>query len=180
MVLIRITGRNNSSVEEGVFLFPIRVGWQTVFEQNNRRFYIHITEGHELSEIEPGYRNQSGSKYSKIESTPSLAIMSLYQKLFSNSKTKFFGPYILKWDKNELLEASLEIRNLIVYVTSLGIESNINMIGAGVRYISSFIGEFKKKRALFVQAIKKDNCKITIYISENESIVVLRKTPDDA
>ncbi|CAG8786522.1 21980_t:CDS:1, partial [Gigaspora rosea] len=45
--------------------------------------------GHELSEIEPEYRSQSGSKYSKIESTPSLAITSLYQKLFSNSKTKF-------------------------------------------------------------------------------------------
>ncbi|CAG8838378.1 29398_t:CDS:2, partial [Gigaspora margarita] len=116
------------------------VGWQTVFEQNNRRFYIYITEGHELSEIEPGYRSQLGSKYSKIESTP---------------------------NKNELLETSLEciqfrlfaikVRNLIVYVTSLGIESNINMMGAGFRYISFFIGEFKKKHALFVQAIEKDN-----------------------
>ncbi|CAG8828931.1 5048_t:CDS:2, partial [Gigaspora margarita] len=94
------------------------------------------------------------------------------------------------WDENELLETSLEniqfrpfaikVENLIVYVTSLGIENNINMMGAGIRYISSFIGKFKKKHALFVQAIKKDNCKITIYISKNESIVVLGKTPDDA
>ncbi|CAG8817112.1 18261_t:CDS:2, partial [Gigaspora margarita] len=70
---------------------------QTVFEQNNRRFYMHITKGYELSEVEPGYRSQL--------------------------------------DKNKLLEASLEgiqfrpfaikVRNLLVYVTSLGIKSNI-------------------------------------------------------
>ncbi|CAG8796889.1 3952_t:CDS:2, partial [Gigaspora margarita] len=114
---------------------------------------MHITEGYVLSKIEPGYRSQSGSKYSKIKSTP---------------------------NENKLLEASLEVGNLIVYVTSLEIESNINMMEASIRYISSFIGEFKKKHALFVQAIEKDNCKITIYISENESIIVLGKTPDDA
>ncbi|CAG8779578.1 38035_t:CDS:1 [Gigaspora margarita] len=150
---------------------------------------MHITEGHELNKIEPGYRSQSDSKYSKIESTPSLAIMSLYQKLFSNSNPKFSGPYILGWDENKLLEASLKgiqfcpfaikVGNLIVYITSLGIKSNINIIGASVGYISSFISEFKKKRALFVQAIEKDNCKITIYISKNESIVVLGKMPDN-
>ncbi|CAG8744035.1 35909_t:CDS:2 [Gigaspora margarita] len=144
---------------------------------------MHITEGYELSKIKPGYRSQSGSKYSKIESTSSLAIMSLYQKLFSNSKTKFSGPYILGWDKNKLLEAFLEgiqfcpfaikIKNLIVYVTSLGIESNINIIEAAIRYISSFIGEFKKKHALFVQAIEKNNSEIVLTFAKLEGYVVM-------
>ncbi|CAG8790494.1 18278_t:CDS:1, partial [Gigaspora rosea] len=61
--------KDDSLTEEGVFLYPIRIGWQTVFEQNNRRFYMHITEGNELNEMEPGYRSQSGSNYSSIEVT---------------------------------------------------------------------------------------------------------------
>ncbi|RIB22475.1 hypothetical protein C2G38_2173859 [Gigaspora rosea] len=139
----------------GIFLYPIRIGWQTVFEQNNKRFYMHIT-GHESSEAEPEYRSQSGSNYSNIEATSSLAITSLYHKLFSNSKTKFSGPYILGWDDSELLELSLEgvqfrpfafkIEKFLLYVISLGIGSNIEMMGAGIKYMSSFIGEFKKKR----------------------------------
>ena len=68
---------------------------------------MHITEGHETNEIQPGYRCTSGSKYSDIESTPSVAITSLYQRLFSNTKTRFSGPLILGWDDENLLEMSL-------------------------------------------------------------------------
>ncbi|CAG8853927.1 28402_t:CDS:1, partial [Gigaspora margarita] len=181
--------KDDSLTEEGVFLYPIRIGWQTIFEQNNRRFYMHITEGNELNEMEPGYRSQSGSNYSSIEVTSSLAITKLYQKLFPNSKTKFSGPFVLGWDENKLLESSLEgiqfrpfgfkVEKFLVYVTSLGIGSNIDMMGAGIGYMSSFFGEFKKKRALFVQTIEKDNCKVSIYLLEYETIFILGKTPDD-
>ena len=71
--------RGDSKLEEGVFLYPIRVGWETVIEQNNRYFYMHITEGNENSEILPGYRCQSGGKFSDVETAPSYAITSLYQ-----------------------------------------------------------------------------------------------------
>ncbi|CAG8442801.1 3545_t:CDS:2 [Funneliformis caledonium] len=55
---------------------------QTIVEQNNRPFYMHITEGNEISEILPGYRCHSDSKFSDIEIAPSYAIISLYQQLF--------------------------------------------------------------------------------------------------
>ncbi|CAG8687233.1 15583_t:CDS:1, partial [Dentiscutata heterogama] len=45
--------KNDSLIKEGVFLYPIRIGWQTLFEQNNKCFYMHITEGHEHNKIEP-------------------------------------------------------------------------------------------------------------------------------
>ena len=70
--------RGDSKLEEGVFLYPIRVGWETVIEQNKRYFYMRITEGNENSEILPGYRCQSGSKFSDVETAPSYAITSLY------------------------------------------------------------------------------------------------------
>ncbi|CAG8458528.1 6386_t:CDS:10 [Scutellospora calospora] len=160
--------KNDSLIEEGIFLYPVRIGWQTLFEQNNKRFYMHITEGHKHNEIEPGYRCQTGSNYSSIEITSSLAVISLYQKLFPSSKTKFSGPYVLGWDDDELLELSLEsiqfrpfafkVKKYLVYITSLGIGNNINMMRAGIGFMSSFFGEFKKKRTLFVQTIEKDNC----------------------
>src|SRR3954466_3800230 len=74
--------RGDSNPEEGALLYPIRVGWQTVIEQNNRRFYMHITEENENSEILPGYRCHSGSKFSDIETAPSNAITSLYQRIY--------------------------------------------------------------------------------------------------
>ncbi|PKY61570.1 hypothetical protein RhiirA4_486726 [Rhizophagus irregularis] len=100
--------RGNINPEEGALLYPIRVGWQTVIEQNNRCFYMHITEGNENNEILPGYRCHSGSKFSDIETAPSYAITSLYQRIYPDSKTKFSGPFVLGWDNNEFLEVSLK------------------------------------------------------------------------
>ena len=119
--------RGDSKPEEGVFLYPIRVGWETVIEQNSRYFYMHITEGNENSEVLPGYRCHSGSKFSDVETAPSYAITSLYQRIFSDSKTKFSGPLVLGWSNNELLEASLKnvpfrafaikVDDILIYIT---------------------------------------------------------------
>ncbi|RHZ46363.1 hypothetical protein Glove_624g3 [Diversispora epigaea] len=98
--------RNNCDFVKGVFLYPIKIGCQTVFKQNKRQFYMHIMEGYETNEIQPGYRCTSSSKYNNIESTPNIAIISLYQKLFSNTKTRFSRPLILGWNDENLLEMS--------------------------------------------------------------------------
>ena len=103
--------RGDSKLEDGVFLYPIRVGWETVIEQNNRYFYMHITEGNENSEILPGYRCQSGGKFSDVETAPSYAITSLYQRIFSNSKTKFSGPLVMEFDQPVITEELLKIFN---------------------------------------------------------------------
>ncbi|CAG8805044.1 3360_t:CDS:2, partial [Cetraspora pellucida] len=97
--------------------------------------------GHEHNKIEPKYQYQTGSNYSNIKITSSLAVTSLYQKLFSSSKTKFFGLYILGYNEDKLLELSLKsiqfclfafkVKKYLVYVTSLEIENDINMIRAG-------------------------------------------------
>ena len=33
---------DSSNLENGTLLYPIRVGWQTVVEQNNRHFYMEM------------------------------------------------------------------------------------------------------------------------------------------
>ncbi|CAG8672920.1 6637_t:CDS:1, partial [Funneliformis mosseae] len=53
-------------------------GWQTAIEQNDKHFYMHITEVNEVSELLPGYRCLSGSKFSDIETASNYAITSLY------------------------------------------------------------------------------------------------------
>ncbi|RHZ63157.1 hypothetical protein Glove_332g31 [Diversispora epigaea] len=165
--------RNNYDFVKGIFLYPIRVGWQIIFEENNRQFYMHITEGHETSEIQPGYRCTSGSKYSDIESIPSVAITSLYQRLFPNIKTRFSGPLILGWNDEKLLERSLN------NFPDVGTGNNKNKMGAGIGYTSSFIGEYGKKRALYLQKIEKNNSQIMIYLPEQNPIVFCGTIPDD-
>ncbi|RHZ80646.1 hypothetical protein Glove_134g144 [Diversispora epigaea] len=103
--------------------------------------------------------------------------------------TRFSGPLILGWDDENLLEMSLKdvyfrtfgfkVEKFLIYVTNIGIGNNTNMMGAGIGYTSSFIGEYEKKRALFVQRIEKNNCQITIYISEKNSITFCGANPND-
>jgi len=179
--------RGDSKLEDGVFLYPIRVGWETVIEQNNRYFYMHITEGNENSEILPGYRCQSGGKFSDVETAPSYAITSLYQRIFSNSKTKFSGPLVLSWDNNELLEASLEnvpfrafavkVDDILIYITNISICEQKKTIK---NYIASFIGEYKRKRVLYVQKMQPDNCEISIHQKDHEKIFFFGSTPTEA
>jgi hypothetical protein len=49
-----------------------------------------------------------------------------------------------------------------IYITALGIPSK-DVNEAGVGYTSSFIGDYKKQRSLFVQHIDQDGCHIDIY-----------------
>ncbi|CAG8568067.1 2372_t:CDS:2 [Gigaspora rosea] len=145
---------------EETLLFPIRVGWQTTFIQNDRKFYVHITEGNELNEKQPGFRCNPGSKFSDIKETSSAAITSLYNRLFSNSNTRFFGPYILGWDNKDLLDASLEgvefrpfafkVGKYLIQIINIGIESNsdlmdpILILGTSPNDVWEKTGLFKK------------------------------------
>ncbi|CAH1769739.1 15860_t:CDS:2, partial [Entrophospora sp. SA101] len=40
-------GKTKFAREEGVLLYPRRVGWETSIEQNGRQYYTCITEGNE-------------------------------------------------------------------------------------------------------------------------------------
>ena len=142
---------------------------------------MHITEGNESSEILPGYICHSGSKFSDIETAPSCAITSLYQRFFPNSKTRFSGPLVLGWDDNELLEASLKDLHfrafaikidskILVYITNINIGRQKNTIES---YTASFIGNYNKKRALFVQIIRFENYEISIYPKDDKPMFFL-------
>ncbi|CAG8721344.1 21483_t:CDS:2, partial [Racocetra persica] len=115
-----------------ILLFPIHVGWQTVFTQNNKKFYMHITEGNEYDEKQPGFRYHSGSKFSDIKETSSVAITSLYNQLFSNSNTKFSGPYVL--DK------------YLIQVINVGVKNNSDLMSAdtNLNNVWEKVGLFKK------------------------------------
>ncbi|CAG8480457.1 3967_t:CDS:2 [Funneliformis mosseae] len=123
---------DSSDLENGTLLYPIR---------------------NEISEILPGYRCHSGSKFSDIETALSYAITSLYQQLFSNSKIKFSRPLVLGWDDNELLKASLKDlyfqafaikidSKILMYITNIGVGKQKNTIES---YIASFIKVWKNE-----------------------------------
>nr|CAG8625699.1 15500_t:CDS:2 [Entrophospora candida] len=113
------------------------------------------------------------NEFSDIESSSSKAITSLYQKLNPLSNTKYSGPIVLGWEDESNLEASLEdvqfrpfvikVDKFKIHIISLGISKNADIDGAGIGYMSSFIGKYKKQRSMFVQKIDQDGCHIDIY-----------------
>ncbi|CAJ0838848.1 5968_t:CDS:2 [Entrophospora sp. SA101] len=106
------------------------------------------------------------NEFSDIESSSSKAITSLYQKLNPLSNTKYSGPLVLGWEDESNLEASLEdvqfrpfvikVDKFKIHIISLGISKNADIDGAGIGYMSSFIGEYKKQRSMFVHWVYKD------------------------
>ncbi|CAG8507840.1 12872_t:CDS:2, partial [Gigaspora margarita] len=111
---------------EETLLFPICVGWQTTFIQNNKKFYMHITEGNELNEKQPGFRYNSGSKFSDIKEISSWGNKDL---LNASLKGVEFRPFVFKVEK------------YLIQIINIRIESNLDLISAGIGYMSSFIGE---------------------------------------
>ncbi|CAG8755328.1 13926_t:CDS:1, partial [Dentiscutata erythropus] len=162
-------------LEKGVYLYPIRVGWQTVLEINNKNFYTQVLEGNEKHEHYSGYRCQVGLKFSDIEEAPSPAITSLYRRVCQNNNTNFSGPQVLGWDDPYMLEQSLtdiEFRPFLIkidkyniYITALGCPStgNADEVEARVGYTAMFTGEHLGKRAIYIQQIDLDGCHIEIY-----------------
>nr|CAG8640467.1 12107_t:CDS:2 [Entrophospora candida] len=179
--------KNDSDPKIGALLYPKRVGWETYIEQNNRKFYLQITERDENGEILPGYRCRSENEISNIETSPTKAITSLYRKIFPNSSTNFSGPLVIGWENDEFLKNSLndidfrpfaiKVDKLLVYVTNIGIGEEVHDIGARVGYTASITGEVKKKRAIFIQTVESQQCKIVIYQKDIEPKVFLGSTP---
>jgi len=181
--------KSKSKPEEGALLYPRRVSWETSVEQNGRQYYTCITEGNENNNLLPGYRCRSGCKFSDIEEAPSNAITSLYKRLNPNSNTNFSGPLVLGWDNKEILEASLKdidfqpfaikFDKFLIYIMDIGMGEESDF-GAKIDYTSSFIGEYNRTRALFIQTVEYDHCKISIYMDNIESpVIFFGSTPSE-
>ncbi|CAG8771438.1 2633_t:CDS:1, partial [Dentiscutata heterogama] len=173
-------------LENGAYLYPIRVGWQTVLEISNKNFYTQVLEGNEKNEHQPGYRCQVELKISDIEETPSPAITSLYRRICQNSHTNFSGPQVLGWDNSNILKQSLtgiefrpfliRIDKYIIYITALGCP---NEAGAGVGYTAIFTGEHLGKCAKYTQYIDLGGCHIEIYQDGVLKYHCIGKTPNE-
>ncbi|RIA97420.1 hypothetical protein C1645_732483 [Glomus cerebriforme] len=141
---------------KGIYLYPIRVGWQTVLEINDKYFYTQVLE--------------AGLRFNDIEETPSSAITSLYRRICQNNNTKFSGTQVLGWNDSYMLEQSLsgiefrpflmKVDKYIIYITTLG---EVNKSGAGIGYTAMFSGEHLGKYAKYVQQIDLDGCHVDIY-----------------
>ncbi|CAG8701506.1 25117_t:CDS:2, partial [Gigaspora rosea] len=176
-------------LENGVYLYPIRVGWQTVLEISNKNFYTQVLEGNEKHEHQPGYQCQVGLKSSDIEEIPSPAITSLYRRVCQNSHTNFSGPQVLGWDDPNILEQSLtgiEFRPFLIrvdkyniYITALGCPNEVNEIGAGVGYTAMFTGNHLSKRVIYIQCIDFDGYHIEIYQDGVSKYHFIDKTPNE-
>ncbi|CAG8626317.1 10102_t:CDS:2, partial [Dentiscutata heterogama] len=127
---------------------------------NEEILLFPICVGNKYDEKQPGFRYHLSSKFSNIKETLSVAITSLYNRLFSNSNTKFSRLYVL--DK------------YLIQVINIGVKNNSNLIGTGIRYTSSFIEEYKKKQALFVQTVESNySCQVAIYKFSQDSVIFL-------
>ncbi|CAH1766757.1 8865_t:CDS:2, partial [Entrophospora sp. SA101] len=166
------TTRGDIDLTSGAFLYPIRVGWQTAIEINTKRYYTQVLEGNRTDKSRPGFRSYTGNEFSDVEDSSSKAITSLYKQLNPSTNTKYSGPLVLGWEQEINLKASLEgvqfrpfvinVDKFQIYITALGI-SGKDVNEAGVGYTSSFVGEYKKQRSLFVQFIDQDGFHIDIY-----------------
>ncbi|CAG8651670.1 9443_t:CDS:2 [Gigaspora margarita] len=171
-------------LENRVYLYSIRVGWQTVLEISNKNFYTQVLEGNEKHEHQPSYQCQVGLKSSDIEETPSLAIISLYRCVCQNSHTNFFGPQVLGWDDPYILEQSLtgiefhlfliRVDKYNIYITALGCPNEADEIRAGVGYTAIFTSNYLSKCITYIQRIDLDRCHIEIYQDAIRSLNALQ------
>ena len=67
--------------------------------------------------------------------------------------------------------------DILIYITNISICGQKKTIK---NYIASFIGEYKKKRALYVQKIQSGNCEISIHQKDHEAIFFFGSTPTEA
>src|SRR3954464_12109341 len=98
--------RGDVDLNNGTFLYPIRVGWQTVIETTSKRYYTQVLEGNKDHKLLPGFRSYAENEFSDVENSSTKAITSLYQKLNPHSNTKYSGPLALGWEDECNLEAS--------------------------------------------------------------------------
>ncbi|CAG8704190.1 11899_t:CDS:2, partial [Acaulospora morrowiae] len=179
--------RGENNLQEGVYLYPICIGWQTALEINNKCFYTQVLEGNKQHKNYSGYQCQSELKFSNIESSPSPAITSLYMCLVSNTSTKFSGPQILGWDNPSILEQSLDgvefrpffitVNKYRIYIIALDSNDTENDI-ARIGYTASFIGNYIREQVIYIQRIDIDGCYIEIYQNEIMKEHYIESTPN--
>ncbi|CAG8636428.1 1242_t:CDS:1, partial [Scutellospora calospora] len=141
-----------------LFLYPIRIGMKTLTTINNKDFIVTVVQ--ENNNFKPGYICQSDGIYSDICESSTMAITSVYQRIFAVA-TKYAGPLVMGFDQhiisNQLLfditfrPFSFKLDKINLLIFGIGKSKNSEWNYGGEEYKSLFIWNYQKSRSLFVQ-----------------------------
>ena len=170
-------------------LIPIRVGMRTQVELNNRNFILHVVQGNLNNSCQPGYICESGNDTSKIETTATQAISSLYQSIF-NTRTRYSGTLVMGLENIDIINQllvdvefqpfSIKVDSYNVLVFSVGISLQKDWLGAGSGYMSSFVHVYRKKRCVFFQKFLEEFCIIEGFDGTEKVCEFKGSTPSEA
>ncbi|CAG8595608.1 6465_t:CDS:2 [Racocetra fulgida] len=137
--------------------------------------------------FEPGYLCQSEALQSNICKHSSEAVTSAYQQAFF-TKTRLDGLLVMGFDNPEICKTLLtdihfhpytfKIGNVSLTIFRIGKSNNPNWNYAGKGYQSSFVHNFRKTRALFVQEFSNKEAIIKIYQNSQETYVFCDTDPN--
>ncbi|RIB16888.1 hypothetical protein C2G38_2188818 [Gigaspora rosea] len=168
-----------------LLLYPIRIGMKTLTTINNKDFIIPVVQKN--NEFKPGYICQSDGIYSKICESSTMAITSVYQRIFFVA-TKFAGPLVMGFDQQiisyQLLfdisfcpfSFKIDKLNLLIFGISKSKNSKWNYSGEGFK--SLFIWNYQKSRLLFVQELEDNKAIVRIYQATQEIAIFQNTSPN--
>ncbi|CAG8684224.1 5342_t:CDS:1 [Dentiscutata heterogama] len=165
------------------YLYPVRLGMKTITTINQCDFIITVGQ----DGFEPGYLCQSEALQSNICKHSSEAVTSAYQQAFF-TKTRLDGLLVMGFDNPEICKTLLtdihfhpytfKIRNVSLTIFGIDKSNNPNWNYAGKGYQSSFLHNFRKTRALFVQEFSNKEAIIKIYQNSQETYVFRDTDPN--
>ena len=69
---------------------------------------------------------------------------------------------------------AFKVEKYLIQIINIGIKSNLDLMGAGIGYMSSFIGEYNKKQTSFIQIVELNYLyQIAIYQFNQNPILIL-------
>ncbi|CAG8733086.1 1061_t:CDS:2 [Gigaspora margarita] len=148
-----------------ISLYSIWVEIKTLTTINNKNFIITVVQ----NEFKPGYICHSDGIYSEICENSTIAITSVYQRIFFVA-TKHTGPLIIGFDQHIISDQLLSDITFCFFSFKL---DKLNLLIFG--YKSSFIWNYQNSRALFVQEFKNKKIIVQVYQAIQE-VAIFKNT----
>ncbi|CAG8471517.1 11829_t:CDS:2 [Scutellospora calospora] len=154
--------RPSNSKDNVLVSVPYRLYMHISVILNQRQFYLRVVQGDE-NRLQPEFVCVSGSETSKVCSTPSQAINSIYHIIFGKkTKTAYSGPSILGFNNKKIVDKLLtgiafmpiflNIGNYVVVVSEIGDK----------KFTSSILTK-KSQRTLALQKINNNIYTLDFY-----------------
>ncbi|CAG8854536.1 10050_t:CDS:1, partial [Gigaspora margarita] len=169
------------------FVIPYRLYMVIECELNNISFIISVVQSAQ-NPLKSGFQCTCNTIKSNIESNPSAAIKTCYQKIFE-TKTEYSGQAVMGFENEiiirqliddvEYFPIFLKIENFNVVITSIGDLDENKFYGVGTGFISSFTTRYCGAQRLFVLKIEENQCNLEIYLESECTNQIIGQTPDD-